>query len=664
MNLGNHQDACVYEVPQNRKGQLQLVLPKQSGEEASSKREQWQRRFDFLLACVGMSVGLGNVWRFPYLCYKNGGGAFLIPYFISVIAAGLPVFLLEVTLGQLTAQGGIAAWNICPLFRGIGFASAVTNFSLDCYYNVILAWAIHYLFSSFTAVLPWSTCGNAWNTDYCRDLNSTNQTKSQNGTVLATNETIRLTDPASEYWERYVLRISDGIENMGTIQWELALCLLAAWIIVFLCIYKGIKTSGKVMYVTATAPYVFMFILLGRAVSLEGAADGLRYYITPNWSKLSDMTIWSDAGAQIFFSYSISLGTLTAFGSYNRYHHNSVRDCIAFAIINTFTSLLAGLVIFATLGHMSTVANVSIDKVAESGPGLAFVVYPKALGLLPASPFWAVCFFIMILLLGIDSQFAGVEGLVTAITDFFPRLVLYPRYRMMFVGSICIACFFVGLPMITNGGMYLFQLFNHYAGSLIILLTAFFECIAVGYVYGARRLSNNMKAMHGYGLGYLPVAFWCVITPCFTLAVFIISVTVYEELTYERASRAEAYQYPGWAVLVGWMLASSSVVMIPIVMIIQIIRTPGSFVQRIKTLCRPVMNENLLARLENNFDATGTEEYPAEASGENRANVPVVNGFAFHPSSPSNQYQTHNSKMTDEIDDTQESKHNQSSNNS
>ncbi|VDP75748.1 unnamed protein product [Echinostoma caproni] len=376
---------------------------------------------------------LGYAIYFPYNSLINHTyffslGAFLIPYFISILAAGLPVFLLEVTVGQVTAQGGIAAWNICPLFRGIGFASMVTNFCLDCYYNVILAWAIYYLFSSFTSTLPWAECGHWWNQPQCQ--NGSNVT---NGTVP--------TDPAAEFWENRVLGLSKGIEHLGTVRWELALCLLLAWIIVFLCIFKGIKTSGKVMYVTATSPYIFMFILLIRAVTLEGAVDGLRYYIFPNWSKLADM--WADAGAQIFFSYSISLGTLTALGSYNP-------DCVAYATVNTLTSLLAGLVIFATLGHMALLANVSIDQVAESGPGLAFVIYPKALGLMKGSPFWSVCFFLMILLLGIDSQFAGVEGFITSVTDFYPKLVHQTKLRIIFVASVCLACYLVGLSMITE----------------------------------------------------------------------------------------------------------------------------------------------------------------------------------------------------------------------
>nr|AVW80137.1 sodium- and chloride-dependent taurine transporter [Fasciola hepatica] len=550
-----------------------------------SPREQWKRRFDFLLSLVGLSVGLGNIWRFPYLCYKHGGGAFLIPYFISIFAAGLPVFLLEVTVGQITAQGGIAAWNICPLFRGIGFASLVTNFCLDCYYNVILAWALYYLFSSFTSTLPWTLCGQWWNTPQCD-----NGSGLINGTVA--------TDPAAEFWENRVLGLSKGIEHLGPVRWDLALCLLLAWIIVFLCIFKGIKTSGKVMYVTATSPYIFMFILLVRAATLEGAIDGIRYYMVPDWSKLADVQMWADAGAQIFFSYSISLGTLTALGSYNSFHQNSFRDCLAYATVNTLTSLLAGFIIFATLGHMALKADLSIDQVAESGPGLAFVIYPKAIGMMKASPFWSVCFFLMLLLLGIDSQFAGVEGFITSITDFYPRLVLRPKLRILFVGSVCLACFLVGLTMVTEGGMYLFQLFNHYAGSRIILLTAFFECIAAGYDDGAKRIGGHMKKMHGWGLGVLPQVFWCVISPVFTLGLFIVSVVVHEEVSYERASRTEVYHFPQWSIIFGWLLAACSVIMIPIIMVFELLRTPGTFSQRLRTLSHHKLTGSQLMRLQ------------------------------------------------------------------
>ncbi|VDN99248.1 unnamed protein product [Rodentolepis nana] len=271
-------------------------------------------------------------------------GAFLIPYFISVLVTGIPMFFLEVSIGQLMSRGGIEAWEIIPLFKAlksdaassttaqshevdylgmkvkcVGYAGTFILFCLNSYYNVILAWISFYLFASMQRTLPWSSCGNEWNTPNCVESNS-------NASVIpAFNNTTIATDPVNEYWERRVLGISSGIDVVGTVRWELALCLLFAWIVVFLCIFRGIRASGKVLYITATAPFILMAILLGRTAVLNGARKGMLYYMQPKWERLASLEVWSDAGTQIFFSYSISLGTLTALGGFNDFHHNTVR---------------------------------------------------------------------------------------------------------------------------------------------------------------------------------------------------------------------------------------------------------------------------------------------------------------------------------------------------
>lgn len=201
-----------------------------------------------------------------------------------------------------------------------------------------------------------------------------------------------------------VLDISDGIDQMGPVKWDLVLCLLLAWIVVYLCICKGIRSSGKVMYVTATSPYIFMAVLLVRNCMLDGAREGILYYIRPDFTKMKEIQVWVDAGTQIFFSYSISIGALTALGSYNKFHHNSYKDSILFALTNSGTSIFAGFIIFSILGHMAHEQGKLIKDVAESGPGLAFIAYPKALTLMPAAPFWSVMFFLMVILLGLDSE--------------------------------------------------------------------------------------------------------------------------------------------------------------------------------------------------------------------------------------------------------------------
>ncbi|KAM3184522.1 hypothetical protein ACTXT7_008224 [Hymenolepis weldensis] len=418
-------------------------------------RGKWKRNIDFLFACLGFSVGFGNVWRFPYLCFKNGGG--------DVLVTGIPMFFLEVSVGQLMSRGGIEAWEIIPLFKGVGYAGTFILFCLNSYYNVILAWIFFYLFSSMQRTLPWSSCGNEWNTPNCVDSSTNTSDIPGLNTTLAT-------DPVNEYWEyvcqslsitkvrRRVLGISSGIDEVGMVRWELALCLLLAWIVVFLCIFRGIRASGKVLYITATAPFILMGILLGRTAVLNGAKRGMIYYMQPKWERLASLEVWSDAGTQIFFSYSIGLGTLTALGGLNDFHHNTVRDTLLFATLNSFTSLLAGCIIFCTLGFMSESSGVPVEDVAESGPGLAFVAYPKALSTMPLSPLWSVLFFTMLFLLGLDSQFVGVEGLVSSVADMFPDVFNYRRSRVLLTFGSSIVSFLVGLLMVTN---LFFSVFKH-----------------------------------------------------------------------------------------------------------------------------------------------------------------------------------------------------------
>ncbi|XP_013385676.1 sodium- and chloride-dependent taurine transporter [Lingula anatina] len=573
------------------------------------KRETWTNKIDFLLACIGFSVGLGNVWRFPYLCYKNGGGAFLIPYFTCVILGGIPVFFLEVALGQFMSQGGIGVWKLVPLFQGIGYAATVIVFSLNVYYNVILTWAFYYFFASFTSVLPWATCGNAWNTIHCRmhyDVtNSTNATLNASQSVgndtMFSNKT-KGVDSVTEYWERKVLQISTGINAMGTIKWDLALCLLLAWVVVYFCIWKGVKSSGKVMYFTATSPYIFMTVLLIRGATLDGAVDGIKYYLLPDFTKIGELQVWVDAGTQIFFSYSIGLGALTALGSYNKFHHNSYRDSIIFACTNSGTSLLAGLVIFSVLGFMAKEQGTNVGKVAEYGPGLAFIAYPKALAQMPLAPLWSVLFFLMIILLGLDSQFVGVEGFITAIVDQYPHYLRKGHNREIFTGLTCLVSFFIGLSMVTEGGMYVFQLFDFYSGSRIILVVALFECLAISYCYGINRFHDNLEMMYGFRVNPAIKVMWMGVCPAFVTAIFIMSGVTYSELTYNRV-----YQYPKWAIAIGWTMASVAALMIPLLMIIQIATTPGTLKERIVKLLRPRLKRHQL-RPEDDPDDLCTED--------------------------------------------------------
>uniref|UniRef100_A0A8C4YM98 Transporter n=1 Tax=Gopherus evgoodei TaxID=1825980 RepID=A0A8C4YM98_9SAUR len=501
-------------------------------------RGQWSNKMEFMLSMAGEIIGLGNVWRFPYLCYKNGGGAFFIPYLIFLFTCGIPVFFLETALGQYTSQGGVTAWRkICPLFEGIGYASQVIESYLNIYYIVILSWAIFYLFSSFTAVLPWATCNNPWNSDRCVDF--LNHSNMENWTASA-----NATSPVTEFWEKRVLGLTDGIHNLGTVRWELALCLLFAWVICYFCIWKGVKSTGKVVYFTATFPYLM----------------------------LADPQVWMDAGTQIFFSYAICQGCLTALGSYNKYNNNCYRDCFMLCFLNSATSFVAGFAIFSVLGFMAQEQGVPISEVAESGPGLAFIAYPKAVTMMPVSQLWSCLFFLMLIFLGLDSEFVCVESLVTAIVDMYPKVLQRKGHRELLILAIAVTCYLLGLMLVTEGGMYVFQLFDYYAASgTCLLFLAIFEAICVGWVYGADRFYDNIEDMIGYRPWPLVKMCWQVVTPGVCLATFLFSLIKYTPLKYNNW-----YMYPLWGYTLGWLMALSSMICIPLYIIFILLKTRGS----------------------------------------------------------------------------------------
>uniref|UniRef100_A0A8C7RFZ8 Transporter n=1 Tax=Oncorhynchus mykiss TaxID=8022 RepID=A0A8C7RFZ8_ONCMY len=522
-------------------------------------QEIWGNKVEFVLSVAGEIIGLGNVWRFPYLCYKNGGGAFFIPYLIFLFTCGIPVFFLETALGQYTSEGGVTCWRkITPLFEGVGYATQVIVALLNFYYIIVLAWAIFYLSYSFTWDLPWASCNNTWNTDSCMEFQRRNDSFNQ--------PRLNATSPVIEFWERRVLRISSGIDNIGSLNWDLVLCLAIAWILVYFCIWKGVKSTGKVVYFTATFPYIMLCILLIRGVTLPGAFIGIKFYLYPDLSRLSDPQVWMDAGTQIFFSYAICLGCLTALGSYNKYNNNCYSG----------TSFVAGFAIFSILGFMSYEQNVPISEVAESGPGLAFIAYPRAVSMMPFSPLWACFFFIMIVFLGLDSQV---------------RLEQLCLLSLFILALPCRNVTHVSL----QGGMYVFQLFDYYAASgMCLLFVAVFETVCIAWIYGADRFYDNIEDMIGYRPGPIIKYCWMFFTPATCLGTFAFSLIKYTPLKYNNE-----YVYPWWGYGLGWLLALSSMLCVPLWVVIKMCSVEGTLKEvspthHLLNIYKPIQQTNLV----------------------------------------------------------------------
>ncbi|XP_032833846.1 sodium- and chloride-dependent glycine transporter 2 [Petromyzon marinus] len=561
-------------------------------------RGNWSSKLDFILSMVGYAVGLGNVWRFPYLAFRNGGGAFLIPYLLMLALAGVPIFFLEVAIGQFASQGPVSVWKAIPALQGCGIAMLIISVLIAIYYNIIICYTLFYLFASFTSALPWGSCTNEWNTPNCRGprheqmdaclgiLNLTGRPLNSSvcerlfGNVSLANRTRpESVSGSEEYFKFFVLKISEGIDRPGEIRWHLALCLLLAWIIVYLCLVRGIKTSGKVVYFTATFPYVVLVILLVRGVTLPGAFDGILYFIKPKWEKLFEATVWKDAATQIFFSLSAAWGGLITLSSYNKFHNNVYRDTLIVTCTNSATSIFAGFVIFSVIGFMAHLLKVDIQQVADEGPGLAFVVYPEALTHLPISPLWAILFFLMLLTLGLDTMFATLETIVTSVADEFPKYLR--AHKPLFTMCACIIMFILGFPMLTEGGIYMLQLVDTYAASYSLIIIAIFELVGISYIYGLNRFCEDIEMMIGFQPSYFWRICWAFLTP--TILTFILGFSFYQwtPMTYE------AYHYPPWSMAMGWLMVASSVIWIPIMFVVKMYLAPGSFIERLKLVCMP-----------------------------------------------------------------------------
>uniref|UniRef100_A0A8B9KY86 Transporter n=1 Tax=Astyanax mexicanus TaxID=7994 RepID=A0A8B9KY86_ASTMX len=471
---------------------------------SGEQRETWGKKIDFLLSVIGFAVDLANVWRFPYLCYKNGGGAFLVPYLLFMVIAGMPLFYMELALGQYNREGAAGVWKICPVFKGVGFTVILISLYVGFYYNVIIAWALFYLFSSFSGELPWVNCNNTWNSANCSDLNAT-----------LLNDSHKVT-PALEYFERGVLHMQDsrGIDDLGLPRWQLTSCLAVVIVVLYFSLWKGVKTSGKVVWITATMPYVVLTVLLLRGVTLPGAIDGIKAYLSVDFLRLCDAQVWIEAATQICFSLGVGFGVLIAFSSYNKFSNNCYRDAIITSSINSLTSFFSGFVIFSFLGYMSQKHNVALDKVATDGPGLVFIIYPEAIATLPGSSVWAVIFFIMLLTLGIDSAMGGMESVITGLIDEFKFL---HRHRELFTLFIVVLTFLISLFCVTNGGIYVFTLLDHFAAGTSILFGVLIEAIGIAWFYGVDRFSDDIQEMIGHRPGLYWRLCWKFVSPCFLL---------------------------------------------------------------------------------------------------------------------------------------------------
>lgn len=444
------------------------------------QRESWGTRGGFILAAVGSAVGLGNLWGFPYKLYSFGGGAFLIPYIVALLVIGVPIMVLEFSIGHYTQRAAPDAFKRGhKRFEMVGWWGIVLAFVIITYYPVILAYCFSFLWYSIVGIvnggeLPWAGEGIEGVENAKRFFNETYLGK---------------------------IDIEDARFYLGSIRLNLVLPLAITWITMYFCIFRGVRLVGKIVWLTVPLPWLMLAILTVRGLTLEGSMQGLAYYLDPVWSELTKPVTWRYAIGQVFFSLSLAYGIMITYASFLHRKSDLNNNAAIISIADFATSFVAGLAVFATLGGMAFVTQqtanpVAVEQVADTGPSLAFVAFPYALAQLPYSAWFSFIFFFALVTLGVDSAFSMTESILASIVDKtgWRRCIVLP--------ALTLVGFLFGLFYITGAGFnWLGAIDGFVNGTWGIAFMGLLECVVLGWLWRIGTLRRHANSRSDWQLG-------------------------------------------------------------------------------------------------------------------------------------------------------------------
>jgi len=423
------------------------------------KRERWKSQLGFLLASVGSAIGLGNIWRFSYMAYDNGGGAFLIPYMTALLTAGIPLLILEFAIGhERIGSAPLAYAKIKKNWEWLGWwAVTLVMFGIVLYYMVVIAWCLNFFVLSFH--LGWGDDPNAY---FFKDFLSVSKVPSEIG------------------------QIRTPIFSALVMIW------LLNWFIVYRGVRKGIELANKIFM-----PLLFFLtgVLVFWSLTLDGAMEGVRAYLTPDFSKLSNPKVWIDAYSQIFFTLSLGFGIMIAYASYLPGKANISRNAILTGLINSGYSLFAGLAVFSVLGFMATTHGKPLSEIVSQSIGLAFVAYPKAVSLIPSGNLFGAIFFLCLVVAGLSSSISIMEAFTSAMVDKFGLR------RKPLITAISILGFLGSIIFTTQAGLLWLDIVDHFLTHYGLVVVGIFECILVGWCFRLKVLRNHLNQISSIQLG-------------------------------------------------------------------------------------------------------------------------------------------------------------------
>lgn len=463
-----------------------------SNEPAGSddSKDKWASNTAFLFASIGAAIGLGNIVRFPFLAFKHGGAAFLIPYVAAWLLVGVPVLGLEFMLGQrMRARGAIKSCGLVHARAwGVGAVAVFAAVLVMITYNMVMSWSWVFLYHSFSKTLPWGTT-------------LTSATAFFRGTVQGID---------TDYERCGILPdmpngLSDGSCGVGAVQYQLVVGLLLQYSLLFLALCAGKKLVGKVVMVTMPLPFLMLSIIFIYALTLDGAKQGVDSYIGKlDTAALANGDAWVDALGQIVFGLSLAIGGMLAYGAAQPSDAPVARNTWVVSLSNSLFSFFSGFAMFTVIGFLAHKQGDTIEQLngGESGEdntlggySLSFVTFPVALNLLGSDgvgQFFCALFFAMLILLGFDSAMNLIESATAALKDQSP---LFARHEALCVLAICGVGFFPGVLMSSQGGSVIMDTIDHFSSTYCLLVVGLMECIVVGWVYDLVPLDEESQLL-------------------------------------------------------------------------------------------------------------------------------------------------------------------------
>ncbi|MFC4375027.1 sodium-dependent transporter [Nocardia halotolerans] len=491
-------------------------------------REQWGTRAGFLLAAIGSAIGLGNIWRFPYIAYENGGGAFLLPYLIALLSAGIPLLIFEYTIGhKFRGSPPLAFRRLSRFTESIGWWQVAICFVIAVYYAVIIAWAIRYVGFSV---------GQQWGSDPGAFFN---------------NDFLHIADQPG-----FAAPFVPGVLWPLIAVWVVTLGVLAFGV------RRGIEAANKIFIPLLV---VLFLILVVRALFLPGALDGLDAFFSPDWSSITDGSVWVAAYGQIFFSLSVGFGIMITYASYLKRKSDLGGSALVAGFANSSFEILAGIGVFATLGFMAHQTGVAVSEAATSGPGLAFVAFPTIISELSAGAAWfGILFFTCLVLAGLSSLISIVQVIISSVQD---RTGLARVPAVLIVGGLTAAVSIGLFP--TRNGLYLLDVADHFINQYGIVLAAFVAVILVAWVLRKLDvLQTHTDTVSNLKVGRLWMVLLGVITPLVLMWMMIDSLRQEFEKNYGDYTT-------DYLLTAGWGVAGAAIVF-GVVMALLPWRGPGT----------------------------------------------------------------------------------------